>query len=665
MISLVLAMLASQAQVVWNPGTGLYAWDGGAPLQSTQGVLYPYMTPAGPLAPGPAFANIANANPLTIYSAPMYSMAQVGDFDSLVPSTVANRKWWQTGGPSNCAFIPLFAQTTDGGAYVLNGTSPYGNGQFISAVEMNPGGFVGERVFWTGISAPQGTTFWTLTANIQKGYAGTNGVVPIGFIDNGCVGSYSVFTDVTPTPAMAAYSVTTAPSQGVVYVAAIAINGFSGGTPTGDPVIGNVQLKPAGATGVFAGDFWRIGADPKLLWYNYLDSPAYQASGNTIFQSPGTAMVVDTDATQMNLEIHDTNLSGGNEIGVWVNGQPYLTITSAASNFPEYHNFTLPSGMKKVEVGNGRNNFTAQTFGTYGQVEIRAIYVPASSTTWVEPEPVAKERIIVYSDSMAWSDSTFNEPQISLVGVLRRIFPGSVYSEVIGGRQLYLDVTNETSAPYWPNIQTMVDYWAKIGPTHIWLAQMYNDWADNNWLAANFGIAYGQFMDALHARMPEAKIFMQTLTITNHEAATNTNGETLPNFRTAETNACNARPWCTLVVGTSSPPFQTLSDLLSDGIHPTPEGMQTWANAIVTTVDSPGASGAAPLSWTPRGGQCTLSTGACTVADTSILSTSEIVVTPVGAGATVPCYVTVTAGTSFTITCTGAGSDVANWIRMN
>lgn len=660
---LISSAAAAQTQTVWNPGTGYFTFDGGNTGSSAPGVLYPYMTPSGPIGPGPAYPYTSNASPLTTAAGPMFSMTQVGDYDSLIPSTVANRLWWQTGGPNNCSAIPLFAQATDGGAYATNGTSPYGNGQFISAVEMNPNGSGSQFVFWTGATAPPGTTSWTLTAYIQKGYAGTNGVIPMGFVDQACVGSHSVVTDVTPTTTMTPYSATDTPVSGTVYNAIVAINGFSGATLTGDPVVGNIQLKPTGATGVFAGDFWRIGADPKLLWYNYLDSTAFFTSGNTIKQSPGTAMVIDTDATQMSLEIHDTDPGGGLPIGVWVNGQPYLTIISAPTNNPEYHNFTLPSGMKKVEIGNGRNNFNTLTFGGYGQVLIRAVYVPANSTTWVETEPFQKQRIIVYSDSMAWGDTSFNEPHVSLVGFLRRMFPGSVYSEVIGGRQLYLDVTNETTVPYLPNIQTMADYWAKIDPTVIWLAQMYNDWADNNLTAAQFGVLYGTFMDALHARMPSAKIFVQTLTITTHEAATNGNAETLPNFRTQETNVCNARPWCTLVVGTSAP-FHTTAQLFSDGIHPNPTGMQTWANAIVTTVDAQGLSSSAPLSWTPRGAQCTPAAGVCTVTDPTILSTSQISVTPTSLP-TSPCFVTVSAGTSFTITCAGVGANPIDWIRMN
>ena len=62
-------------------------------------------------------------------------------------------------------------------------------------------------------------------------------------------------------------------------------------------------------------------------------------------------------------------------------------------------------------------------------------------------------------------------------------------------------------------------------------------------------------------------------------------------------------------------------------------------------------------------GQCSLSTGTCTVSDSSIASTSVVVCSCVG-GTVSGCNVSYSAGTSFTLTCASADTK-ANWFRVN
>jgi hypothetical protein len=65
-------------------------------------------------------------------------------------------------------------------------------------------------------------------------------------------------------------------------------------------------------------------------------------------------------------------------------------------------------------------------------------------------------------------------------------------------------------------------------------------------------------------------------------------------------------------------------------------------------------------------GQCTLSTGTCTVSDSTIAATSVIVANVVGSGTIgSPCEISYSAGVSFTLTCTGTTDTTANWVRFN
>jgi hypothetical protein len=62
-------------------------------------------------------------------------------------------------------------------------------------------------------------------------------------------------------------------------------------------------------------------------------------------------------------------------------------------------------------------------------------------------------------------------------------------------------------------------------------------------------------------------------------------------------------------------------------------------------------------------GQCALSSNACTVVSASVQSTSNISVAPYASGGTAPCYVTISAGVNFVITCPGGTGQVA-WMRQ-
>jgi len=630
------------------------------------GLTNPY---PGTLVAG-AYQYISTVTPQSTYAPPLYSIAQVGDYNSLVPSSISNKLWHQINGPSNCAIsAPFHANTIDGGTFGAQ-IPPIPGSPFITAVDSNPQAETGAGVqvlAWLGVTPPPGTTTWTLSSYMMAGNANTS-TVDLGFIDVGCTGSYNsrnIFTPATFASGMTLETQTATPTFGTTYVAHIAAFGTGGGVL--DPIVGNIALTPNGITdgGVFSGNFWRVGAEPRLLWYNNRDSTANVYTGSAVKQSLGTEMVIDTDATSMAVELFDS-CATSYDIGVWVDGQflyDYAAVSPGTAEFTP--TIKLPGGMKKVEIGNSLAVFSAVAFDGYCQDMLKAVYVPANTTTWVEPEPIAKQRLIVYSDSAAYGDYsvTFNIVNASLIGTLRKTFSGNVYSEVAGGRALYIDVTNETSAPYYPNIQTMVDRWAMYSPTAIWLEPMYNDWANTYWTAAQFGVAYGVFLDAIHARLPQTKIFLQSMTITGHEASTNGNAETIVNFRTQGSNVCAARPWCTFIDGTT---ILTTTDLVIDGIHPSPVGQEKWANFIVGTLAAAAPSTASPLDWGPRGGQCTLAAGVCTVTDPGVLSTSSIVAMPVGAGATLPCYISaLTAGTSFTITCTGAGTDVVNWVKTN
>src|SRR6185369_1627561 len=83
---------------------------------------------------------------------------------------------------------------------------------------------------------------------------------------------------------------------------------------------------------------------------------------------------------------------------------------------------------------------------------------------------------------------------------------------------------------------------ASYAPATIWIAIGTNDYGLNKWTPANFGTAYAATLDGLHAALPSARIICQTPIVRSVETA-NGFGNTLSDYRSQISTACNARSW--------------------------------------------------------------------------------------------------------------------------
>ena len=141
---------------------------------------------------------------------------------------------------------------------------------------------------------------------------------------------------------------------------------------------------------MFDAGFFRLDMNPATLWYNTrLDFDD---------QSPGSELVVDTDATQMQVELRNTLVSvvQGSTIPIYIDGR-LLTpdagglLTPAQTNgAPEFQTVTLPSGMKRVRVEGGAyyqtNYLAGPDVGRTGTI-VQALEFPIASTTYLPPPP--------------------------------------------------------------------------------------------------------------------------------------------------------------------------------------------------------------------------------------------------------------------------------------
>lgn len=568
----------------WFPGSGCITLAGGAQLcgDNKAGAILTNGSDGGvsPISAAQYIYGPANA-PL--------SVAQVGDFDSLVAKSVADRE-----------FQIVCSSAGGAGLGTLGSGAPSTGSQFNDAIDANPRNISSSGIYAARAGLPPGVTSIVWNVNLQAG-AGQTGNTLIGFMNasfggDGC-NAPTTYSLITPTSTMTNYTQSIAVTPPGLVFPGIVFNQSVWNTSAtgGHPIIGTVQAKPVGGSGIFAADFFRIGAAANTLWYNARDENFYY--DYEFRESPGAEMVLDTDATSMAVETEDDDTgtpSAQMSVVVLVNGRAYRTITAGGSGgayYSQFFNVTLPPGMKRVEIVSGAAGDTQAGFlnnnnrrGHY----LQAAYLPAAATSYVVPPPASTGRtLVIYGDSIGMGFYATYPLEQGWFQHLRHWFAGAVDLEDWSGRSVYFDL--EANSPsdagvdyYIPSLQSIVNHIAAVHPTDIWCQLGVNDYLNANWTAVNFGTAYAATLDALHARLPSAQIYVQTLTNTQEESTANAQGDLPSAFRTQQTNACNARSWCILVDGTTMFP----SSCLIDGVHPAGDCEIGYARAVLSILEA-------------------------------------------------------------------------------
>lgn len=414
-----------------------------------------------------------------------------------------------------------------------------------------------------GFVAPSGVTSVTLSID-AKVPSGT--LTPtfrfVNFPNNSTV---LATTTPTVTTTLTTYSsLTLSVTPGSLYGIAL--------LPTGQLCAGNIKVTPSRASsGVFASDFIRIDARG-----NMLDSQDGPLQDNVVAtQSMYGRLAIQTDATDIVVEF-DPNIYGMipslAKIGVWVNGRAYQELTGTSSNLQQGA-VTLPTGHKLVEILSGPQS-SGSGYPPYGAY-VRAVYVPKSSRTCIVATPQGPRRLLIYSDSIASGQAATAPTMHAWPLVVRAGFPGSVMLDAWGSRSLYQDY-NASGA-----LAALVARFTRANPTDIWITIGTNDYGLNLWNATNFGIQYAALLDAIHAVMPNVRIWCQT-PISRQSEPANGLGSTLPEYRTQISTAVSTRTtYCTLVDGTA---IITTSDLYADGIHPNSVGQIRYGRSVLTTL---------------------------------------------------------------------------------
>jgi lysophospholipase L1-like esterase len=264
-----------------------------------------------------------------------------------------------------------------------------------------------------------------------------------------------------------------------------------------------------------------------------------------------------TTATELRLEFR-SDTGTGHGLAVYVDGAWNQTVAPyAVDSKGRAKVISLPAGLKTVEIYDSVGlQSGSPNPGTWLQAicgpDIRAAALPTSGVG------SSTRRLAVYGDSiMAGYKATFQGKE-GLWPLVRQDYPGRVTVEAYSGRQL----NGEADLTVLGNLLAAMV--AGATTQEVWIAIGVNDYGANV-PKATFQTKYGQLLDAIHAAAPLARIWCQTLIINNVEGA-NGNGDTMPDFRTAISNAQSTRSaYATLVNGFTA---LALTDLDADGTHP-------------------------------------------------------------------------------------------------
>ena len=324
-------------------------------------------------------------------------------------------------------------------------------------------------------------------------------------------------------------------------------------------LVGEIKCIPNSSSFIFNESYQRLefGSESALNDINNELNVRYPKT------SEFARYVINTNTTKLALEI-TSNLAAvydsGAYISIRVNGVNYTDIYVSSRNNILIYNITLPEGDKYVEITNGMQSLQGLTPPLQG-TWVRSIYFPSNSYV-TENRTITLPKLVIYGDSIAGVPTT--PPFHAWTVLLRNNSKFDVTTYAYGWRSLQNDYANV-------GVSNIVNNISKISPDYVYLAIGTNDYGLNGQNSTNFGIEYGELIDALHVALPNTVIFTQTPINRSTETA-NSFGNTLQDYRDQIITLSSSRSNTLLVDGTQ---ILDTSDL-SDGVHPSLEGNEKY-----------------------------------------------------------------------------------------
>jgi len=307
--------------------------------------------------------------------------------------------------------------------------------------------------------------------------------------------------------------------------------------------------------------------DPDDLSDNVYDNVA------TPRQSPFARLAFTTTASILTItgttDIYSVYPNNA-KLGLRYDGVNQTSIAFTANGAKTISLAVPGSGTRTGDITAGFQNYSSGIKGTY----IDSVIYPTDELTIIPP--TTRDRIVVYGDSIA-TGAFATDIEYNGWAMLLRSYGKKVLLEGYGGRSLHAD-TNTTILE-----DAFVSRIAGYSPNIIYLEIGANDYYLNKQSAANFKTAYNSLIDKLVAAIPGVRIICQTFTMFTSEIA-NTFGNTMDDYRTAVSEVCATKQFCTLL------DCKTLlvSGDLVDFAHPNSGGHLKIAQRVNTAVDTMG-----------------------------------------------------------------------------
>lgn len=306
---------------------------------------------------------------------------------------------------------------------------------------------------------------------------------------------------------------------------------------------------------------------------------------------------VTTDARHIGVECLSTmqsTFAPQSAVGLY-NGGTYVSQTTITQDsIPQMFDIQAPAGSAKaLRVWEGEQNETNGTtrVGTF----VQAIRVPLYLSDGVTaangsllPVTPPQKRLILIGDSIFTGFYATTPHQGSLPALVRQDYPTSGTGGVTAfcaGTESAHNLASDTAAANATAALIAASCDGTVSNT-IWIQLGTNDYGFLARASASFAVEYARLVDAIHAAVPAAILYLQSpfQRISPSTEAANSAGSTLPNFRTAISTVASARAgWTTYIEGGGGA-IVSDANMYSDGIHMVDAGFAQAKAAMKVTL---------------------------------------------------------------------------------
>lgn len=360
---------------------------------------------------------------------------------------------------------------------------------------------------------------------------------------------------------------------GKMYIVELLVNEFA---QQCNPMVQYGAMKPAlTGSGLFAKDFLRIGLDQSTATHN--DQQGWNG-GSYAFTDAYAEWILNTNSNVMAFEAFALNSDGV----CWLlkNGNPWIKGTAfTVNNSRGFQIVNIPA----PETGKQFNTITLRAGAGAGPVSNVttpggtfpvAIYLPASAD-YSMLQADSDESLVYLGDSIGNGSLATNIGFQGGFTRIRRDFQGESINKCYNSQALfnYLGPGNDPAKQF-------ALAWNLVGESKpkITLIDLgVNDKVNNLWTAADFEVALTALLVNMLQLNPQGLIFVKSPGITTVEGA-NGLGSTMPNYRTACSNAVTTVADVRVVfVDGLGPLFYVAGDLV-DTVHPNAAGQGKLGN---------------------------------------------------------------------------------------